>query len=851
MALELFKHWTTKLLSPGTFLRDNYASFKELLEHDRRCHELIAELEDIYYNEKKVDIKQVEKRYAELSRAVATIIGCLTHMAPASYDNLRDYFQKIDAYVHYIFTPPKRHNTTPFTIPLAAIDIDDRHMTGDKAFNLAMLRNNLDLPVPDGFVISTQAFHAFLDHNNLQTVIDEGLSRLDIISTESLQQFSDEITSLVARAEMPPALATSMNSAFAALQKKHGKAVQVAMRSSAGLEDSETSFAGQYQTELHVNQASLLAAYKRVVAGKYSPRALYYRINNGLSDLDTPMAVLVLVMVDAMASGVIYTADPADASARTMTIHSLWGLGELLVGGEISPDTLSLERGPAPHIIDRRLGDKFKEMIAGPQGSVLIADVDEKRRQTSSLVDSDALELARIALEIETLYGEPQDIEWCQGKDKSLYILQARPLRCEPESIHQDLAPEAEITSPVLFQGGECASSGLASGRLFFLENDQQLAEVPAGSILVTESTLPLYVKVMDRLEAIISERGSVAGHFSSVAREFGLPALVNTGPAVRQLSDGMEVTIWAQKKTIYQGLTPLPPRQAPARKSTNPFRRKLKYILGFVSPLTLIDTEAANFSPEGCRSLHDIIRFSHEKGMQEMFATGDRWQTRVHGAKKIISKVPMTVYVLDVGKGLVDAARDMQEISLSDIHCLAMHAVWNGLSHPDIDWSQQSHFDWKSFDSVALAGGIASKDADVFASYAIISHDYLNLNMRFGYHFTVLDTLCGPEANDNYIILRFAGGGGTFSGRALRVEFLSKALLRLGFSVESKGDLIDARLSHLEHDLIKDKLNMVGRLLGVTRLLDMTLNNEEMVEEYLADFFAGNYDFAPQKNMQ
>ncbi|MDA3785900.1 MAG: PEP-utilizing enzyme, partial [Deltaproteobacteria bacterium] len=427
------------------------------------------------------------------------------------------------------------------------------------------LRNNLELPVPAGFVISTHAFRAFLDHNNLQAVIDEALSRLDITSPESLHRFSDDISALITNAEIPPAIAANIADSFRVLRKKHGDAVQVAMRSSAGLEDSATSFAGQYHTELHVHQGSVLTAYKRVVAGKYSPRALYYRINNGLSDLDTPMAVLVLVMVDAVASGVIYTADPADAAAQTMTIHSLWGLGELLVGGEISPDVVLLDRKPTPHIIERRLGDKFQEMTADPRGAVQIADVDENRRHAISLSNSDALELARIALEIESLYGEPQDIEWCQGKDKALYILQARPLRCEAELSHQNLPEEAEITAPVLFQGGECASSGLANGRLFFLENDQQLQEVPAGSILVAQSTLPVYVKVMDRLEAIITERGSVAGHFASVAREFGLPALVNGGPAVRQLSNGMEVTICAHKKTIYQGLIPLPPRQNPA----------------------------------------------------------------------------------------------------------------------------------------------------------------------------------------------------------------------------------------------------------------------------------------------
>ncbi len=849
MDLHLFKHWTTKLLTPGTFVRENYASFKELLEQDRRSHELIAELEAIYYNHRQVDIKFIERRYNELTGAVATIINALIRMAPGPYDNLRDYFQKIDNYGRYIFTAARRKKEMPLTMPLTSVGVDDRQITGDKAFNLAMLANGLQMPVPAGFVISTDAFHAFLDHNDLQGEIDRRLAVLDISDPQDLRQIADEINALIAAATVPPSLASSMTTAFSNLQEQQGDAIRVAMRSSAGLEDSATSFAGQYHTELHVDRHALLAAYKRVLAGKYSARALYYRINRGIADCDTPMAVLVLIMVDARAGGVIYTADPTNATDPSLTIHSIRGLGELLVAGEVSPDVIQLTRSPSLHISGRHLAVTTRDMAEELPSTGLLDSGPQPRPQGASLNDAAALELGRLAVAIEQFYGEPQDIEWCQGRDGTLTILQARALCREKGARQAEPQSGVEIKAPILFQGGECASSGLAGGRLFFLDSEQQLDQVEAGSILVTRNTPPAYVRTTDRIVALISEQGSVAGHFASVARELGLPVIVNTGPALRRLRHGAEVTICAHTATIYEGMIKLPARAAPVEADT-PFRRKLKYILGFVSPLTLIDTQALNFNPEGCRSLHDIIRLCHEKGMQEMFATGDRWGTRVHGAKKIISAIPMTVYVLDVDKGLVDAARNMEEISLSEIHCLAMHALWAGLSHPDIDWSQQSHFDWKSFDDLALAGGIASKNADAVASYAIISHDYLNLNMRFGYHFTVLDTLCGPEANDNYIILRFAGGGGNFTGRAMRVEFLSRVLVRLGFSVESKGDLIDARLSHQEHDLIKDKLNMVGRLLGVTRLLDMTLNNEEMVEEYLADFFAENYHFAAQKNM-
>jgi len=314
LALELFKHWSKRLFSPGTFLRENYAAFRQLLEEDKRSHELLAELEEIYYSRKKVDIKAVESRYAELSDSVSAMIDSLLKMTPGAYTSLRDYFARIDAYIRFIFDAPEKNPPPPYTITLSSLQIEKRTLAGNKAFNLALLRNHLGLSVPRGFVITTNAFTSFLEHNNLQPELDRRLALLDISSATSLRQLAGEMVSLVNTAEIPPHIEKAIIESFSSLAGKSGKTTLAAVRSSAAHEDSETSFAGQYVTELNVGKKHLLEAVKKVYASKYSPKALYYRVDNGLSDAETPMAVLVVEMLDAAVSGVIYTGDPAGVS---------------------------------------------------------------------------------------------------------------------------------------------------------------------------------------------------------------------------------------------------------------------------------------------------------------------------------------------------------------------------------------------------------------------------------------------------------------------------------------------------------------------------------------------------------
>jgi pyruvate,water dikinase len=309
-----------------------------------------------------------------------------------------------------------------------------------------------------------------------------------------------------------------------------------------------------------------------------------------------------------------------------------------------------------------------------------------------------------------------------------------------------------------------------------------------------------------------------------------------------------MEVTVDASATTVFKGITG--ERDASCKQDTpcvsNAFDKKMEYLFKFIAELRLVDPDSDDFRPEGCRSMHDIIRFTHETGLREMFFSSCRTSSRRHGALLLVSDVPLKVFVLDVNNGIDKNShiRSKGSVSMEHILSIPMQALWKGLSHPDISWSDFEHFDWKTVDSIVMAGGITTGKSSEFASYAVIAKEYLNLNMKFGYHFTIVDTLCSGEDASNYINIRFAGGGGGYEGRMLRLEFVKQILGRWNFSISSTGDLIDARFQHGDVDAIVRRLDITGRLLAVTRLMDMTLHTKDDVVKCVNSFMEGDYSF-------
>ncbi len=831
----LFRHWSYRLFSPGTMLRQTYEAFKRLLVFDARCHDLMAEFEVLYHDGRREDFAAIRKRYDRFARAVSGMIDSLEKLSPTEAGPLREYFNKFDFYVRFLLAPPEQFLIPPFVVDLA--EFPDAGLAGNKAHNLARLRHELDAPVPAGFSITTTAFFALIEENGLRGPIDKLLAAIDIEQPRSLARISEQLVGLVRGAAIPERIREQILAAYTRMEAQCGGPVRAAVRSSAISEDSEHSFAGQYHTVLGADKKNILDSYLEVAASKYTPEALLYRITLGLADEEAPIAVLVLAMVDAAASGIIYTSEPVAGQER-LVIHCIRGLGESLVGGAASPDIFFLDRQRLT-VTERRPGRRRE--LPGPGQGPDGQELTPAGQAPLAITDSQAGELASWGMRIEALFHGPQDIEWAIDRQGDLYLLQARPLRRE-EVTEQETVTPVSTPEPLLSTGSR-AAGGVACGRVFLLQ-DRDLREIPEGSVLVTRNTPPSLVRVMTRLAAVVADRGSSAGHFATVCREFGVPLIVDAGNATRVLRHGELVTVDAGRAAVYRGRAEglLKERSLPETGKELPYFRKLGAILSFITPLNLLDPKSPEFRPVSCRSLHDIVRYVHERAVQAMFALGDR----SHGgsSRRLQTDLPLEVYLLDVGGGIRNHGGE-GPVTLEQVCSVPFLALWRGLSHPGVDWQSHAHFDWKSFDEMALAGGVATRKAGDYASYAVIGSDYLNLNMRFGYHFTLVDALCGDEARANYCQFRFAGGGGDYTGRSRRIDFLRFILVRLGFEVDVRADLLDARVAALECSELCRILDMLGRLLGTTKLMDMVLREGVDIRACVEEFFAGRYTFS------
>ena len=288
--------------------------------------------------------------------------------------------------------------------------------------------------------------------------------------------------------------------------------VRIAMRSSAVGEDTEATFAGQYDTVLNVTGENILDAYKTVLASKYSARAIAYRLRYGLDDRETPMCVLGIVMVNSQASGVLYSVDPSLTRSCPVKINSLWGIGEHLVDGSASPDVFLIDRIDEK-ILERHVAVKESRLVNLNAGGTGLESVPEHEQHLPSLDDVTIVQLAKYGLLLEEFFEGPQDVEWAIDADRTIFILQSRPLRLPEINVESQLR-QVSSNNPVLISQGKTASGGTATGRVFIMEQEPDLRNLPADAILVAKIASPEYAKVIGSLRGIVDAAWST-GQFA------------------------------------------------------------------------------------------------------------------------------------------------------------------------------------------------------------------------------------------------------------------------------------------------------------------------------------------------
>jgi pyruvate,water dikinase len=316
-------------------------------------------------------------------------------------------------------------------------------------------------------------------------------------------------------------------------------------------------------------------------------------------------------------------------------------------------------------------------------------------------------------------------------------------------------------------------------------------------------------------------------------------------------LAPGTLITLDASARRVHPGRVEAILRAAGAQAQTRQTVMRVKpswhRAAQLITPLTLTDPHSPGFAPARCATLHDIIRFVHEKSFHEMFVLGDRIGQAAHAqARRVGHKLPFELCLIDLGGGLRENAGNL--VWLEDVLSSPGRALMEGLLDPAIAWDRPRPVSFKGLASVFSSSLLTQpNDGKVREmgqrAFAIVSSDYLNFNSRVGYHFAALDCFCGPNQNDNYISFRFVGGAATEDRRVLRGELIVRIMGEMGFMVERTGDAVSAFLKKYDQEATLEHLKAIGRLILFTRQMDMLMHDRRMVDWLARAFREGNYN--------
>ncbi len=452
---------------------------------------------------------------------------------------------------------PAREPSPSSTVKwLGEIGRDDLASVGGKGANLGELTGG-GFPVPPGFVVTADAYLQAMDDGGvraeLAALFASASARVD--DPSALSDAAARLQALVRKAGVPEAIAGEVLSAY----RRLGTDVPVAVRSSATAEDTAgTSFAGMHETFANViGDAAVLERLVDCWASLYGERVISYRASRGLT-AEPAIAVVVQQLVDADRAGVMFSADPSTGDRTRVVIEAAFGLGEVVVAGEVEPDTYVLAKD-GPRLLQVRIGRKSRRVVRAAEG-VARVDLSVGEAMDRVLGDAEALELARLALRVEDHYGgEAQDIEWAIAGGET-FLVQARPITTLGPSV---VTPPAEVGKPLL--QGLAASSGTASGTVRILVSPAEGEQLQRGEVLVAPMTNPDWVPTIRRAAALVTDGGGMTCHAAIVARELGVPCVVGTRTATSILRNGEMVTVDAARGLVFEGEVARPSVVTPA----------------------------------------------------------------------------------------------------------------------------------------------------------------------------------------------------------------------------------------------------------------------------------------------
>jgi pyruvate,water dikinase len=448
------------------------------------------------------------------------------------------------------------------------LSINDIPQVGGKNASLGEMYHHLGpqgVNLPNGVATTADAYRYFLQEAGLNDAIAQTLEGLDVNNMHELASRAGHIREMIVNATLPADFEEEIKRGYKELCQKcdHDEDMVVAIRSSATAEDlPNASFAGQQATFLNISgEADVLRSVKECIASLFTDRAIVYRVTNGFDHMKVALSVGIqqMVAVRSECAGIMFTIDTESGFKNAVVVSSIYGLGENIVQGHVSPDDFIVFK-PTMAILKRRLGTKKMKMVPISNSRTKNVAVAKKDQERFSITDDQVKTLAHWGMLIEQHYGHPMDIEWALDEDdKKLYIVQARA-----ETV-QSRRDNNVIEEYVLTEQGQEIIKGtsvgnkIGAGRASKIMSVKDIDDFKAGDVLVTEMTDPDWVPIMQIASAIVTDKGGRTCHAAIVSRELGIPCVVGTGNASELIKDGQDLTVscggGGDEGTVYDGI--------------------------------------------------------------------------------------------------------------------------------------------------------------------------------------------------------------------------------------------------------------------------------------------------------
>ncbi|MGB7918747.1 MAG: PEP/pyruvate-binding domain-containing protein [Desulfobacterales bacterium] len=839
--------------------RTRYASFKALLQVNSELLQLISDIEEKLRGEDIFGMTYVRSQSSRCVFYTARMIQNLEELSGRKFPALTEVLDGIQNGIRGLLDQQPAQ-MKDVMLPFDRINREMVDFVGGKIANLGEVANRVHLPIPRGYAITTAAYHRILQVNDLLDIIKKANMALNAADPQSILEVSRQIQDLFLEATVPEDLVDAISEAHLRLAEECGRApsdLRVSMRSSAIGEDSDLSFAGQYLSVLNVAPDKVISVYKQILASLYTPRAVTYRLHRGIPAEEVAMSTACLEMVPSVASGVMYSRHPFHIIEDHVIINAVWGLGPYAVDGKVTPDSYTLSKDDPPTILGSKIASKPVKLVGQPDGSLVEVTVDAALQRRPCLTEFHLKTLAGYAVALERHFKRPQDIEWALDSVGRLFILQTRPLQVIGRSTRQQDAEATEAIAghQVVISGGDVACPGVGCGPAHIVHTDDDLLSFPDGGILVAASPNPKYFLVMPKARAIVTDTGSITGHMASLAREFMVPAVLNTGAATKAIAPGTEVTVDAYSGRVYLGKVPelldIKLQRGHFMKDSPVFER-LQNVADFIVPLNLIDPQSEAFQPHNCRTIHDIMRLAHEYSYRAIFEFSSLASDVGRLSVKLDARLPLDLHIIDLGGGLKDVPAGARAVVPEQIASVPFRALLKGMLREDVAATDPRPVNLKGFMSVMSEQMLTPTNIAMERfgdrSYAIISDTYVNFSSRVGYHYSVVDAYSGRTVNKNYINFQFKGGAADDVRRGRRSRGIAKVLQSLGFIVDTKADVVRARFQKHPAEAIEEALDHLGRLLQFTRQMDMLMQSEASVTMLAECFLNGDYQLCLEK---